>query len=402
MQRLQMLLKHEQGGDPMGAVEHLKTLCCLGLKPESAMIAVTPLLHEIIPHGWTRMATIRPDASIGSGYAENPAAAGIFREHMWRFRRDRSSPMFLWTSCIHSVGIGWTLHLQGQGWLERAWYRELESPLDSCWVLDAMIGETGQTSAIVSLTRPRSARPFTAEDVERLDRLRPWLAHAFRPEPFDRAHVEGTAPIYAVGAPTRSSQMILTVDEKIVFQTPDLEFLLRVLANEPGDHTRPAAPRERLPPPLQMLIRRLATIGASNKPPRTQISTPYGVVTLEAKWLMPPNALPADVAKDPKSCLIAVTIELREHALARAARVLRESGATPAQMKVGVQLVLGMSKTAIAEGLGLKPATIADLTKKLYQTLDIHDSTELGLKIWLNERTGEAQRSALLGHLARE
>jgi hypothetical protein len=38
---------------PMGAVEHLKTLCCLGLPPESAMIAVTPLLHEIIPHGWT-------------------------------------------------------------------------------------------------------------------------------------------------------------------------------------------------------------------------------------------------------------------------------------------------------------------------------------------------------------
>jgi hypothetical protein len=38
----------------MGAAEHLKTLCCLGLPPESAMAAVTPLLHEIIPHGWTR------------------------------------------------------------------------------------------------------------------------------------------------------------------------------------------------------------------------------------------------------------------------------------------------------------------------------------------------------------
>ncbi len=32
----------------MGAVEHLKTLCCLGLKPESAMVAVVPVLHEII------------------------------------------------------------------------------------------------------------------------------------------------------------------------------------------------------------------------------------------------------------------------------------------------------------------------------------------------------------------
>jgi hypothetical protein len=39
----------------MGAVEHLKSSCCLGLKPESAMVAVTPL-HEIIPHGWSRMA----------------------------------------------------------------------------------------------------------------------------------------------------------------------------------------------------------------------------------------------------------------------------------------------------------------------------------------------------------
>jgi hypothetical protein len=72
----------------------------------------------------------------------------------------------------------------------------------------------------------------------------------------------------------------------------------------------------------------------SNTPPRTQVSTAYGVVTLEAKWLMPANTIPADVAKDPKSCLIAVTIELREHALAYAARILRESGATPAQMKV--------------------------------------------------------------------
>jgi len=59
-------------GIPMGAVEHLKTLCCLGLKPESAMIAVTPLLHEIIPHGWLRMGLYESDATMRSAYAENP------------------------------------------------------------------------------------------------------------------------------------------------------------------------------------------------------------------------------------------------------------------------------------------------------------------------------------------
>ena len=44
----------------MGAVEHLKSLCCLGLPPESAMIAVAPVLHEILPHGWPRTGLPEP------------------------------------------------------------------------------------------------------------------------------------------------------------------------------------------------------------------------------------------------------------------------------------------------------------------------------------------------------
>ncbi|MCI0737081.1 MAG: hypothetical protein L0Y50_12570 [Beijerinckiaceae bacterium] len=35
----------------MGAVEHLKNVCCLGLPPESVMIAVTPLPHESFSRG---------------------------------------------------------------------------------------------------------------------------------------------------------------------------------------------------------------------------------------------------------------------------------------------------------------------------------------------------------------
>jgi DNA-binding CsgD family transcriptional regulator len=124
-----------------------------------------------------------------------------------------------------------------------------------------------------------------------------------------------------------------------------------------------------------------------------QVSTPYGVVTLEAKWLTPADTIPADVAKDPTSCLIAVTIELREHALAHAARVLRESGATPAQMKVGIQLAAGKSKPVIADALGIELSSVASLAKKLYQTLDIHSSAELANKIWLGEGQGDARIS---------
>jgi DNA-binding CsgD family transcriptional regulator len=189
--------------------------------------------------------------------------------------------------------------------------------------------------------------------------------------------------------------MILTSDEAIPFQTPGTETLLRLLADERGDYTRPAPLRDKIPSPIRMLIRRIigATGGTSNTPPRTQISTAYGVLTLEAKWLVPAGAIPGDVAKDPKGCLIAVMIELREHAIAHAARVLRESGATPAQTKVGIQLAVGKTKPVIADELGIQRSSVEGMTKKLYQTLDVHNSAELSAKIWLGETGSDSRQS---------
>ena len=380
----------------MGAVEHLKTLCCLGLKPESAMVAVAPVLHEIIPHGWSRAVLVEPDATMGAGYAENPAVVALFRERLWRFMDDPSAPASLWVPSLRANAIGWTLHFQGRAWLESGWYREMEAPLDSCWILDAMIGDAGRPLAFahVMLTRPRGARPFTSNDVRRLDRLRPWLAHAFRPQPSGDPHSEDEEPAGLAGAPVRSGEMILTSDANVVFQTTSLEQLLGILAGKPGNYTRYVPVHDRLPAPILKLLRRIcgAANGPSNSPPRMRVSTAHGVVTLDAKWLVPANTLPADAARDPKSCLIAVTIELHEHAIAHAARVLRNSGATPAQTKVGIHLALGKQRPAIADELGLQRSSVADHTKKLYQTLDVHNSTELAAKIWLGQRQAEARQ----------
>jgi DNA-binding CsgD family transcriptional regulator len=371
----------------MGAAEHLKTLCCLGLTPESAMVAVTPLLHETIPHGWSRMGLYEPDATMGSSvYAENPAMA-LYLEPFWGFLNDPSDIIgSIYLPNFRATGIGWALHRQGRGYLDGAWYREIEAPLDSCWWLDANIGDAGQTIAAVHLTRPRSTSPFTAYDVQSLDRLRPWLAHAFRRVPSSNARKEDQDVARVAGAPVLSGQIILTPGATVVFQTPSLEHLLIILAGEPGNYTRYVPPRDTLPAPILKLLRSIigATNGDSNTPPRTQISTSHGVIALEAKWLVPAGAMPADVARDPKSCLISVTVELREHAIAHAARILRESGATPAQVKVGVHLALGKGKPAIAEDLGIKVSSVRDLTEKIYQTFDVHNSTELATKIWLS------------------
>jgi hypothetical protein len=44
----------------------------LGLKPESAIISVVPVLHEIIPGGWSRVWLCEADATMGSTSGENP------------------------------------------------------------------------------------------------------------------------------------------------------------------------------------------------------------------------------------------------------------------------------------------------------------------------------------------
>ncbi len=257
-----------------------------------------------------------------------------------------------------------------------------------------MIGDGSRTIGYVHLTRPRSARPFTVDDVQQLDRLRPWLAHALCPEAMGTAHGEDNAPASMAGAPVCTGQMILTPDARIVFQTSSLAFLLRLLAGESAIHTRYLPVHDRLPAPVLKLLRQIAGAanGTSNTPPRMQISTAYGVVTLEAKWLVPAGVVYANIAKDPKSCLIAVTIELHEHAIPHAARVLRERGATPAQTKVGIHLALGKSKPMIADELGLQRSSVADHAKKLYQTFDVHNSTELATKIWVSQRRDEARQ----------
>ncbi|MCI0537446.1 MAG: hypothetical protein L0Z50_19700 [Verrucomicrobiales bacterium] len=379
----------------MGAVEHVKTLCCLGLPPESAMIAVVPVLHEVIPHGWSRLALLAPDATITSSYAENPAMGPLFRERLWQFMDDPSALVSLWIPSFKAVAIGWSLHKQGRGYLQSGYYQEIEAPLDSCWVLSAMIGDGGRSSSFVSLSRPRSARPFTVDDLQRLDRLRPWLAHAFRRPASGDSREEDQAPVVTAGPTVLSGQVVLTTEGRLVYQTSGAEPLLRILAGEPGNYTRYVPVSDRLPAPLLKILRQItgAANGTSNAPPRMRMSTAYGVVTLEAKWLVPGGTLPEDAARDPRACLIAVTIELREHAVAHAARTLRESGATASQTKVGIHLALGKSRPEIADELGLQLSSVADHSKKLYQILDVHNSTELGTKIWLGERLDEAHKS---------
>jgi hypothetical protein len=367
---------------PMRAVEHLKTLCCLGLPPESAIMAVTPLLHEIIPHHWTRF-DVFALRKIHGCLPEHYEKPSLCREHHIRTLEDPGYAQ-VWMAQRQAEGIVWILHPQGRGCLDSLSYGEIEAPLDRRRALSAMIGEGRRTYAALGLTRPRGALPFKADDVKRLHLLRPWLATALRPESPRRA-AEGNEERPRIASPSvLRGQLIVTAGGDVVHQTRTAAHLLATLVG--GGQLGPA-----LPAPIKKIVERIvgAPDGSLHEPPPTQVSSRCGVHTVDAKWLIPAGISPAAVAKDPKGRLIAVSIELHEHPIAQAARILRMSGATPAQVSAGIKLALGKTKPQIAQELRIRESSVADLTRKLYQTLDVHNSAELGTRIWLGRNPGQ-------------
>jgi DNA-binding NarL/FixJ family response regulator len=54
---------------------------------------------------------------------------------------------------------------------------------------------------------------------------------------------------------------------------------------------------------------------------------------------------------------------------------------------------LGKLKPVIADELGVQLSSVTDLTRRLYQTLDVHNSAELATKIWLGQKQDAARQS---------
>ncbi len=179
--------------------------------------------------------------------------------------------------------------------------------------------------------------------------------------------------------------VILDRNCRILFLTSGAETLFYFLDGTGEDWRKRLKRRQEVPAAIHQLVRVLIATarGERTRTPRSVAVTPWGVMIAEASWLAQPCDPPESVAADPESVPIVVHLELRENATAYAARVLRKHGASPAQVHVGALLAIGRSKPEIARRLGVRPSSVADATRKLYQRIDVRNATELGTKLWL-------------------
>jgi DNA-binding CsgD family transcriptional regulator len=363
---------------------YFRAVCCLGLPRQAALIAIARALHEVIPSGWNRVGMLGPGGEMRGGFAENIEYMPLAMERWEALTREPRSIASMLVQALDACAVGLTLSAQNGAYLQSAYYREFERELDSCWLLDAIIrGE--ESMAGVTMTRPRSAKPFSEDDAARLDRLRPWIAHALR-ERHACANEDTDAgePAYATAASIRA---VAIVDRagKIVCGTRGTNYLMYLCAGLANDTKVLAAPRARIAPPSVLkVVRRLQATASKTRtsPPRSTIETPWGRLVIEASWMISAADDPMESACDVGGSPVAVSLELQEHAAAHAMRALRSAGAPASQARIGTMLGLGRTKPEIAAELGLKVSSVTDAARKLYGRLDVHNAAQLSKMLW--------------------
>jgi DNA-binding CsgD family transcriptional regulator len=365
-------------------VKHFRTLCSLGLPPEAALIAIAQAICEIVPASWARIGFNNAQALPTIFYGAHPDFLGRFIRDFDRFYRDPNALLSTLPRVWPRPVVGATLHLQNADYLDSAYYREFERPLDSCWLLDAILDHEGTSIGSMALSRPRAGRPFVAADAARLDSVRPWIAYAMRHGPAPASE----DPQSFATRPSRRATLVLDCAGGVQFESAGCGLMFYILGGSP--EVWRCAGRLPLPAVVQRLIQRLKGVanGEATAPPSVAVSTSWGLVTVEAHWLITPGAPSSDVARDPHSMSIAVQFEYREPAAIQAARILRENGASPTQVHVGVMLALGKSKPEIARALAVQLSSVEDAVRKLYSRLAVSNVVEFGASLWLSPDRG--------------
>jgi DNA-binding CsgD family transcriptional regulator len=130
-----------------------------------------------------------------------------------------------------------------------------------------------------------------------------------------------------------------------------------------------------LPPEVPQICRNLQVIfqGRSAPPPDLRLENPRGRFVFRAHWLDPVGVATGK--------LIGVTIQHQEPAVLQTWRALQSWELSPVQMEVCLLLAQDHSQEVIGQRLNIKPTTVKDHVRKLYDKLGVARRDELTARL---------------------
>lgn len=358
------------------ALDTLRELCGLGLRPELLVPAVLEALHALVPSQRNLFDWTDEQGRLVRYFIEGPIDAQIAQLYFDEFHNRREAEAMPAFESLRRLpqGVRSADELDHPAFFRSALYHEIWRPQGLHRRLEGVVrGPGGQLLGSLVLYRGPGEARFTAQDEQRLAQALPLLA----------AGLMATGPAQP-----------LRPDERQVPAAEPPETLLLTLQGEvcqasEGAHrlllmAEGGASRETLALPLPTLagrwlrllllrLRERAVAGPAAllaPPPSLSHETPAG------RFVATGQLLRAAARSEPAPLALVTLQRLEPHRVALE-RVLQALPLTAGQQAVCRQLVAGRTHAQAAKALGVAPATVIDHLRKTLRTLDLRSGDEL-------------------------
>jgi DNA-binding CsgD family transcriptional regulator len=347
------------------AFSHLRQLCCLGIGAEMLMPSILAALHDVIGSDSNGFFWVDDNYDISNMCAEKMLPPETMQLY---FRDFYGAQVDGFKARLARIARGpreVTRMTFPKEFYDSDYYNLIWRRMDAHHAMYAPLYANGRCIGQLSVYRSRKDPGFAAREEERLEQLLPYIQHALGSHPreefdrtFDQTDDRGFAVLDGKGEPCHMSAQA----RRLLF-----------LAAHPNVSSGAFAmrPATALPAEIDILLERLARIGADQPapPPSITIDNVRGRFHLRADWLESPG--------DGTRGLVGLSIE---HLQPREIRLLHGMKATDLstrEREAALLLALGRSVTDIADALNCKPNTAKYFQKQIYNKLAVHDRAGL-------------------------
>jgi DNA-binding CsgD family transcriptional regulator len=350
-------MKKKQG------LAYIRQLCCLGLGEASVIPELLRAIRAVIPSVTNVFQRFDKDFFPKYIIPEFvvPEALDIFlKENRRMCTPEIAGNMHRWHGCYRVMSDARLLsdHIYSSDLYHLVW-----RPYEFHHMLQGVVTKGASGSSFLMVSRPRSQPEFDASDKRLFERLLPYVEYALQ----TRKTAETK---YADQG--ESGLFVMDSQGKLVFASEAARKLLALIRYPIYPIGAGVALREvSIPPALGQLCRHLDGIfrGRDAPPPILTHGNPRGRFVFRAHWLDPVNREPGS--------LIGVTVEHREPAVLRLLRAMKDLPLSPVQREVCLLLAQNHTQDSIGQRLGIKPTTVKDHVRKIYDKLGVCRREEL-------------------------
>ena len=348
-------------------VAHFRQLCCLGVSSQTAMSSLLQALHGLIGSNSNSFYWAADNGDIANVYMEQlmpkDILANFFTEFLNNPNREFSA-LDLRKYLPKGHVVGNTAKVFPTSFLRSDVYNLIWRPQSRKHMLWARVRDAEGRFNGLTLSRVVGEAAFSEQDEQLLAQLVPYLAHAL--------NAPVVTPVQMVDA-GESAVVVINQGGTVEHESADGRRLLLLAANPRLAPGAVAWRGESLVGSLiETLLDRLNAVaaGRSTAPPVVELYNPWGKFILRAYPMDSIGAGP-----------IVIVIERHVPLKLKLQNAMQFTSLSVKQKEVCLLLTDGSSYQNVAARLGVRPSTIIDHVRKIYDKLDVRNHHELLSKL---------------------